>query len=58
MIVRPLAGIESNKYQPIIRALEGATVAVSPYAISPMAKRITEFYFKPDSPASPVHEDF
>jgi hypothetical protein len=39
-VIRPLAGIESNKYQPIIRQITSIKVAITPFPISPITKRI------------------
>jgi len=39
-VLRPLPGIESNKYQPIIRYLQNIKVVISPFPLSPLTKRV------------------
>jgi hypothetical protein len=39
-VIRPLNGIESNKYQPIIRQLADVKVTISPCLMSPLTRRI------------------
>lgn len=41
-VLRPLNGIESNKYQPIIRQLQHIKVLISPCQISPINKKLVE----------------
>lgn len=39
-VLRPLNGIESNKYQPIIRYLQNIRVMISPCPLSPLTKKV------------------
>lgn len=39
-IIRPMNGIESNKYQPIVRQLQNVKVQISPCVMSPLAKKV------------------
>ena len=39
-VIRPLPGIESNKYQPIIRQINNIKISITPSQISPITKRI------------------
>jgi len=43
-VIRPLMGIESNKFQPIVRVLEDVKVQISPCNISPLSKKLYEYY--------------
>jgi hypothetical protein len=43
-VIRPLMGIESNKFQPIVRVLEDVKVQISPCHISPLSKKLYEYY--------------
>lgn len=55
-MLRPLAGIESNKYQPIIRQLANVKVILSPCPMSPLTRRIFKNTEKKSIPPSTTNQ--
>ncbi len=42
-VIRPLQGIESGKFQPIVRQIQNIKVQITPCQISPVTKRVFSF---------------
>jgi hypothetical protein len=42
-VIRPLQGIESGKFQPIVRQIQNIKVQITPCQISPLTKRVFSF---------------